>query len=79
MAWARRAGGSIAEAVARPGGDGWLGASSQATRSRIDEAHRLGLKVGVWTVNDARSMRGFTRAGVDAIVTDRPDRLAALV
>jgi glycerophosphoryl diester phosphodiesterase len=70
--------GSIAEAIARAGGDGWLGSASQATRSRIEEAHRLGLTVGVWTVNDARSMRGFTRAGVDAIVTDRPDRLAAL-
>jgi glycerophosphoryl diester phosphodiesterase len=69
--------GSIAEAIARAGGDGWLSSASQATRSRIDEAHRLGLKVGVWTVNDARSMRGFARAGVDAIVTDRPDRLAA--
>ena len=70
--------GSIAEAIVRAGGDGWLPSASQATRSRIDEAHRMGLKVGVWTVNDARSMRGFTRAGVDAIVTDRPDRLAAL-
>jgi glycerophosphoryl diester phosphodiesterase len=70
---------SIAEAIVSAGGDGWLGSASQATRSRIDEAHRLGLKVGVWTVNDARSMRGFTRAGADAIVTDRPDRLAALV
>jgi glycerophosphoryl diester phosphodiesterase len=70
--------GSIPEAVVSAGGDGWLGAASQATRSRIDESHRLGLKVGVWTVNDARSMRGFTRLGVDVIVTDRPDRLAAL-
>ncbi len=70
--------GSIAEAIVSAGGDGWLGSASQATRSRIEEAHRLGLKVGVWTVNDARSMRGFTRLGVDAIVTDRPDRLAAL-
>ena len=70
--------GSIAEAIAHAGGDGWLPSASQATRSRIEEAHRLGLKVGVWTVNDARSMRGFARAGVDAIVTDRPDRLAAL-
>ena len=70
--------GSIAEAIARAGGDGWLCSASQATRSRIDDARRLGLKIGVWTVNDARSMRGFTRLGVDAIVTDRPDRLAAL-
>ena len=71
--------GSIAEAVARAGGDGWLASAPQATRSRIDDARRLGLKVGVWTVNDVRSMRGFTRLGVDAIVTDRPDRLAALL
>jgi glycerophosphoryl diester phosphodiesterase len=70
--------GSIAEAIERAGGDGWLCAASQATRARIDEAHRLGLKVGVWTVNDERSMRAFSRLGVDAIVTDRPDRLAAL-
>jgi glycerophosphoryl diester phosphodiesterase len=67
--------GSIAEAIARAGGDGWFSSASQATRSRIDDARRLGLKIGVWTVNDARSMRGFTRLGVDAIVTDR---LAAL-
>lgn len=71
-------GGSFAEAIRRAGGEGWLCSSAQATRSRIDEAHRLGLKVGVWTVNDTRSMRGFARLGVDAIITDRPDRLAAL-
>jgi len=70
--------GSIAEAIARAGGDGWFASASQTTRSRIDDARRLGLKIGVWTVNDSRSMRGFTRAGVDAIVTDRPNRLAAL-
>ena len=57
----------------------WLASAPQATRSRIDEARKLGLKVGVWTVNDARSIRGFMRAGLDAIVTDRPDRLAALL
>jgi glycerophosphoryl diester phosphodiesterase len=70
--------GSIAQAIARAGGNGWLASAPQATRSRIDDARKLGLKVGIWTVNDARSMRGFMRAGVDAIVTDRPDRLAAL-
>lgn len=71
--------GSIAQAIVGAGGDGWLASASQAVRSRIDEARRLGLKIGVWTVNDARSMRGFIRLGVDAIVTDRPDRLAALL
>jgi glycerophosphoryl diester phosphodiesterase len=71
-------GGSIPEAIRRAGGDGWLCSRAQATRSRIEEARRLGLKVAIWTVNDARSMREFIRMGVDAIVTDRPDRLAAL-
>ena len=71
--------GSIARAIAGAGGDGWLASAPQATRSRIDEARSLGLKTGVWTVNDARSMRGLMRLGVDAVVTDRPDRLAALL
>ena len=70
--------GSIGQAIARAGGDGWFGSRTQATRSRIEEAHALGLKVGVWTVNDVRTMRGLKRLAVDAIVTDRPDRLAAL-
>jgi glycerophosphoryl diester phosphodiesterase len=71
-------GGSIGEAIARAGGEGWLCSRAQATRSRIDEARRLGLKFGVWTVNDTRSMRAFQRLGADAIITDRPDRLAML-
>jgi glycerophosphoryl diester phosphodiesterase len=70
--------GSIGQAIVRAGGDGWFGSRTQATRSRIEEAHALGLKVGVWTVNDIRTMRGLKRFAVDAIVTDRPDRLAAL-
>ncbi len=70
--------GSIPQAIARAGGDGWLASRTQATRARIEEARGLGLKVGVWTVNDTRTMRSFKRLAVDAIVTDRPDRLADL-
>jgi glycerophosphoryl diester phosphodiesterase len=82
-AWAARFhpskfGGSIPKAIAAAGGDGWLGAAVQARASRIAEAHELGLKVAVWTVNDSRSMRAFKRLRVDALVTDRPDRLAEL-
>ena len=71
--------GSIPEAIARAGGEGWLASAAQATRSRIEDARALGLKLGVWTVNDTRTMRGFKRLGVDAIITDRPDRLAHLL
>ena len=72
-------GGSFADAIRRAGGDGWLCSRVQATRSRIEEARGVGLKFGVWTVNDARSMRGFSQLGVDAIVSDRPDLLASVL
>ncbi len=70
-------GGSIAESICSAGGQGWLCSRAQATRARIEDAHRLDLAFGVWTVNDSRAMRRFAGLGADAIITDRPDRLAA--
>jgi len=52
--------GSIPQAIARAGGDGWFASRTQATRTRVEEAHALGLNIGVWTVNDMRTMRGFS-------------------
>lgn len=37
----------------------------------IAHAHRLGLQVHVWTIDDARQMRYFLDLGVDGIMTDR--------
>lgn len=71
-------GGSIAQAILNAGGQGWLCSASQATPRARDEARRRGLKFGVWTVNSKRTMRLLAKLGVDAIITDRPDRLAAL-
>ena len=45
----------------------------------VQEAHRLGLEVNVWTVNRKRNMRRFIRMGVDYITTDRPDILLKLL
>jgi glycerophosphoryl diester phosphodiesterase len=45
----------------------------------VKEARALGLGYGVWTVNTARDMRGVLNLGVDAICTDRPDRLRTLL
>jgi glycerophosphoryl diester phosphodiesterase len=39
----------------------------------IRHAHRAGLPVKVWTVNDADDMRRLIAWGADAIITDRPD------
>ena len=38
-----------------------------------------GLQVHVWTVNDEPTMRGLLSAGVDAIITDRPDLLGPIL
>jgi glycerophosphoryl diester phosphodiesterase len=43
------------------------------TRRLIDAAHRAGVEVHVWTVNDPEDMRRLVTAGVDGIVTDRAD------
>lgn len=44
----------------------------------IKAAHKEGLMVNVWTVNDKDTMKRFLEWGVDGIITDFPDRLAAL-
>ena len=39
----------------------------------IAAAHRHGVEVHVWTVNDPEEMRRLVEMGVDGIVTDRAD------
>lgn len=42
----------------------------------VAEAHARGQKVFSWTVNDPEDMHLMIEAGVDGIITDRPDILA---
>ena len=41
----------------------------------IDEAHALGMKVNVWTVNSDRDMEWCIHYGVDFITTNAPEKL----
>ncbi|MEV0586243.1 glycerophosphodiester phosphodiesterase [Nonomuraea sp. NPDC050310] len=41
----------------------------------IEGAHRLGLQVHYWTINDEPTMRRLVELGADGIMTDRPDLL----
>ena len=49
------------------------------TPTFVDAAHRLGLAVHVWTIDDELEMRRLLAMGVDAIMTDRPSVLAAVL
>lgn len=67
----------VIETIAREGGQGWFPHFSDATPDNIAHARALGLKVGAWTVNNPADMRRLMT--LDAICTDRPDLLAALL
>jgi len=49
-----------------------------ATASLCAEAHRAGLRVFVWTVDDRTTMRSLVASGVDGIMTNQPARLASV-
>jgi len=50
-----------------------------ATPVMIAQIHKKDLQVVCWTVNQAAHMRMLMAAGVDGIMSDYPDRLAAAV
>lgn len=45
----------------------------------IVDAQAAGLAVNVWTVNDEEHMRKAAQVGVDAIITNYPDRLQGIL
>ncbi|MEG0806770.1 MAG: glycerophosphodiester phosphodiesterase family protein [Alistipes sp.] len=45
----------------------------------VDQAHKLGLEVNVWTVNSTEDMNYFIGLGVDYITTNYPEQLLALL
>lgn len=49
------------------------GALSVLTPALLRAAHRRGVEVHVWTVNDPDTMRRLVSAGADGIVSDRAD------
>jgi glycerophosphoryl diester phosphodiesterase len=44
-----------------------------ATKETVDREHGRGRIVNVWTVNEAEEAKSLAAAGVDGIVTDKPD------
>lgn len=71
--------GSLPALVAAAGGTTWSPDYRDLRPVDLEEAHRLGLKVVVWTVNEPADMASLIELGVDGIVTDYPDRLRAVM
>ena len=66
--------GSIPEAIQAAGGHLWCPYFKDVTAELVGEAHRLGLPVCTWTVNEIEDFENLLDMGVDGIITDYPDR-----
>lgn len=48
-------------------------------KSLVRRAKEAGVQVNVWTINEIEDMKKAIRLGVDAIITNYPDRLSGLI
>jgi glycerophosphoryl diester phosphodiesterase len=74
---AREFGDSVLRMVKAAGGKTWSPYFGDATPEKIAEAHALGLKVSVWTVNEPKDIQRMLDWKVDSIISDYPDRVLA--
>ena len=47
------------------------------TAEYVERVHQFGMAVNVWTVDEPDEMRAAVAAGVDGIISNRPDRFTA--
>ena len=66
--------GSVPRLVEAAGCAVWSPYYRELTGETLAEAHALGLRVVVWTVNEVDDMLALAQLGVDGIITDYPDR-----
>jgi glycerophosphoryl diester phosphodiesterase len=66
---------SIPDLVVQAGGALWCPYYLDVTAEAVARAQELGLRVAVWTVNEADEIDQMIALGVDAIVSDYPGRV----
>ena len=65
--------GSVPKMVKAAGGRVWSPRHQDVEEAVLAEAHALGLRVVVWTVNEPAIIAKMLELGVDGIISDRPD------
>jgi len=65
--------------VRAAGGAVWSPDHLDLTPAALEEAHDLGLLVIPWTVNETAEMARWVDAGVDGLISDRPDLLRSVL
>ncbi len=70
---------SLPAMVAAAGGRIWSPAFETLTKELVDDAHRRGLQVLPWTVNQPADMARMLDWGTDGLITDYPDVAAELL
>jgi glycerophosphoryl diester phosphodiesterase len=65
--------GSVPKMVKAAGGKVWSPELRDVDAAKIREAHDLGVRVVVWTVNEPAHIALLLDLGVDGIISDRPD------
>lgn len=59
------------------GHEAWHPERVQVTPERVAQMHKRGLRVQTWTVNDPQEALKLRDYGVDAVMTDNPDKILA--
>lgn len=70
---------SIPQLLVHLGADIWCPKFSDLSAAQIKEAHQLGLKVVPWTLDSNKALQKAIAFKVDGIITNRPDKLQALL
>lgn len=66
---------SIPAQVRAAGAKIWSPDFRALSKAGVDEAHALGLRVVVWTVNEPADIQRMIDWGVDGVISDYPDRV----